>query len=193
MSSWVATLIYARAGHLSIIGLRFSTRVFIFIIRRGMCMWRRRCPKNPCQAAAKAESKAVEQFNMRGCADQEDDALLSCACAGENTHFQVWGKWASSSSHASIRKALYSKRKYWHLSHPSHKDQVDTFLHIREVWLLPVLQLSVLLSSFSFRQTWELSNLSPFSEISHHQICRDVRSLLPSILRDVCLMSARFS
>lgn len=33
--------------------------------------------KNPGQAAATAESKAVEQFNTRGCADQEDDAWLS--------------------------------------------------------------------------------------------------------------------
>lgn len=82
MSSWVTTLIYAKAGHLSIIGLWFSTRTFIFITGGGMCMWRQRYPKS----TGKAESKAVRQFNMRGYGDQEDDALLSCACPkGEST------------------------------------------------------------------------------------------------------------
>lgn len=82
MSSWVTTSIYAKAGHLSIIGLWFSTRTFIFITGGGMCMWRQRYPKS----TGKAESKAVRQFNMRGYGDQEDDALLSCACPkGEST------------------------------------------------------------------------------------------------------------
>lgn len=85
MSSWVTTLIYAKAGHLSIIGLWFSTRTFIFITGGGMCMWRQRYPKS----TGKAESKAVRQFNMRGYGDQEDDALLSCACPNRESTLQT--------------------------------------------------------------------------------------------------------
>lgn len=53
--------------------------------RGGMCMWRQRYPKS----TGKAESKAVRQFNMRGYGDQEDDALLSCACPKEESTLQT--------------------------------------------------------------------------------------------------------
>lgn len=45
--------------------------------------------KNPCQATVKAENKSPKEFNMRGCADQQDDALKCCSCTEDKLHFQV--------------------------------------------------------------------------------------------------------
>lgn len=142
----------------------FSTRVFVLMIWRRMCMWRSKCPKNPCKATVKPESKALEQFNMRGCADQKDDAVMCSTSTEDNLHFQLL------SSSAPPLLNMYTvfvsplqreeiKRKHWHLSHPSQNGQDVFFLFIKELWLTLVLhETSKLMSSVFFQRP---ENCSP--------------------------------
>ena len=54
---------YAKAGHLSTVGLRLSTRIFIFITRRRTCMWR--CPENLCQATGERRRKSCQTIYLK--------------------------------------------------------------------------------------------------------------------------------
>lgn len=66
----------------------------------------------------------------------------------------------------------------------------NTFSHMREVWVTPLLPELLELVSSDLRIVRPLCRLR--DPTLPHQICGDVRSLLHSIFKDVSLMSARF-
>lgn len=187
MSSWVRTLIYAKAGHLSIIVLRFSTRVFIFIMRRKMCMWTRRCPENACQAIAESNNSTWEDVWIK-----RMDVLLSCAWAVQWTTLRYGPR-------------LLTMPVFVSPLQTSERESTDTF-HIPHTKIR-------IFSYFSSHKrggthacppriirahvTWEFVSFFRDPTVTLlHQICRDVRSLLylyfQRRLFDVCQVLSIF-
>lgn len=169
MSSWVRTLIYAKAGHLSIIVLRFSTRVFIFIMRRKMCMGTRRCPENTCQAIAESNNSTWEDVWIK-----RMDALLSCAWAVQWTTLRHGPRLLImpvfvSPLQTSSRESTVTFRI------PHTKIRIFSYFSSHKRGRTHACPPRIIRAHV----TWEFFSFFRDPTVTlHHQICRDVRSLL---------------